>query len=193
MAEEYSAERFLEEAPASGKEVASRVKAWIAAHHHEEVPDTTAAAAAAPGSEPPRLRRPLAVVTSGGTTVPLERNCVRFIDNFSKGTRGALSAEQLLQARAGSGSQHISPWQPAHAAAACHMPRKMQAAALHPPFAMRAGGVCRHLPEPPRIRAALCVRSGPGAPLRRLQGGASSILASCRPLRVRRCACGREA
>ncbi|KAL6767617.1 COAB1 [Auxenochlorella protothecoides x Auxenochlorella symbiontica] len=42
--------------------------------------------------------RPIVCVTSGGTTVPLERNCVRFIDNFSKGTRGALSAEQFLKA-----------------------------------------------------------------------------------------------
>ena len=33
------------------------------------------------------------LVTSGGTTAPLERNTVRFIDNFSKGTRGATSAE----------------------------------------------------------------------------------------------------
>eukprot|EP00879_Flechtneria_rotunda_P006545 GHRR01006878.1.p1 GENE.GHRR01006878.1~~GHRR01006878.1.p1 ORF type:complete len:343 (+),score=107.04 GHRR01006878.1:585-1613(+) len=45
-----------------------------------------------------RLVRPIAVVTSGGTTVPLERNCVRFIDNFSAGTRGALSTEQFLSA-----------------------------------------------------------------------------------------------
>lgn len=41
--------------------------------------------------------RPIACVTSGGTTVPLERNCVRFIDNFSGGTRGALSAEEFLR------------------------------------------------------------------------------------------------
>lgn len=39
----------------------------------------------------------LAVVTSGGTTVPLERSTVRFIDNFSTGTRGALCAESLLK------------------------------------------------------------------------------------------------
>lgn len=38
----------------------------------------------------------VAVVTSGGTTAPLERRCVRFLDNFSQGTRGALSAEQFL-------------------------------------------------------------------------------------------------
>lgn len=45
-----------------------------------------------------RLSRPLACVTSGGTTVPLERKCVRYIDNFSAGTRGALSAERFLDA-----------------------------------------------------------------------------------------------
>ncbi|KAJ2809467.1 Phosphopantothenate--cysteine ligase cab2 [Coemansia guatemalensis] len=40
--------------------------------------------------------RPIALVTSGGTTVPLENNTVRFVDNFSAGTRGSASAEQLL-------------------------------------------------------------------------------------------------
>ncbi|MCO5590939.1 hypothetical protein L7F22_044915 [Adiantum nelumboides] len=35
----------------------------------------------------------LVCVTSGGTTVPLERRCVRFIDNFSSGNRGAASTE----------------------------------------------------------------------------------------------------
>lgn len=45
-----------------------------------------------------KLTRPVVVVTSGGTTVPLERHCVRFIDNFSGGTRGALSAEEFLEA-----------------------------------------------------------------------------------------------
>jgi phosphopantothenate-cysteine ligase len=44
---------------------------------------------------PPRR---IALVTSGGTTVPLERNMVRFIDNFSAGTRGATSAEHFLAA-----------------------------------------------------------------------------------------------
>ncbi|CAG8565797.1 6428_t:CDS:2 [Cetraspora pellucida] len=37
--------------------------------------------------------RKIVLVTSGGTTVPLENNTVRFIDNFSAGTRGATSAE----------------------------------------------------------------------------------------------------
>ncbi len=40
----------------------------------------------------------VACVTSGGTTVPLERNTVRFIDNFSTGNRGAALAELLLEA-----------------------------------------------------------------------------------------------
>lgn len=41
--------------------------------------------------------RPVVLVTSGGTTVPLENQTVRFIDNFSAGTRGATSAEYFLQ------------------------------------------------------------------------------------------------
>lgn len=36
---------------------------------------------------------PIVLVTSGGTAVPLERQTVRFLDNFSTGSRGALSAE----------------------------------------------------------------------------------------------------
>ncbi|GAX76312.1 hypothetical protein CEUSTIGMA_g3758.t1 [Chlamydomonas eustigma] len=42
------------------------------------------------------LQRPFVVITSGGTLVPLERRCVRFIDNFSAGTRGAKSAQEFL-------------------------------------------------------------------------------------------------
>jgi phosphopantothenate-cysteine ligase len=40
--------------------------------------------------------RKIACVTSGGTTVPLEKNTVRFIDNFSTGARGAGCAESFL-------------------------------------------------------------------------------------------------
>ena len=40
---------------------------------------------------------PICFVTSGGTTVPLEANTVRFVDNFSAGTRGSSSAEYLLK------------------------------------------------------------------------------------------------
>ncbi|EIN08327.1 phosphopantothenate-cysteine ligase [Punctularia strigosozonata HHB-11173 SS5] len=42
--------------------------------------------------------RKVVLVTSGGTTVPLEMNVVRFLDNFSAGTRGATSAEYFLKA-----------------------------------------------------------------------------------------------
>ena len=38
----------------------------------------------------------VACVTSGGTMVPLEKNMVRFVDNFSQGTRGAASVESFL-------------------------------------------------------------------------------------------------
>ncbi|KAF7270333.1 hypothetical protein GWI33_016695 [Rhynchophorus ferrugineus] len=38
----------------------------------------------------------IVLITSGGTTVPLEHNTVRFVDNFSAGTRGAASAEYFL-------------------------------------------------------------------------------------------------
>ncbi|KZZ91603.1 phosphopantothenate-cysteine ligase [Ascosphaera apis ARSEF 7405] len=41
--------------------------------------------------------RRVVLVTSGGTTVPLETQTVRFIDNFSAGTRGATSAEHFLR------------------------------------------------------------------------------------------------
>lgn len=40
-----------------------------------------------------QTNRPLVIITSGGTTIPLEKNTVRFIDNFSTGSRGATSAE----------------------------------------------------------------------------------------------------
>jgi len=44
------------------------------------------------------LGNKVVLVTSGGTTVPLERNMVRYLDNFSAGTRGATSAEYFLKA-----------------------------------------------------------------------------------------------
>ncbi|KAI4281944.1 MAG: hypothetical protein L6R38_003323 [Xanthoria sp. 2 TBL-2021] len=43
-------------------------------------------------------RHRVVLITSGGTTVPLENQTVRFIDNFSAGTRGATSAEYFLEA-----------------------------------------------------------------------------------------------
>ena len=41
--------------------------------------------------------RRLAIITSGGTTVPIERKTVRFIDNFSTGLRGARLAEYFFE------------------------------------------------------------------------------------------------
>jgi len=41
---------------------------------------------------------PVVLLTSGGTTVPLENQTVRFLDNFSAGTRGSISAEKFLDA-----------------------------------------------------------------------------------------------
>ncbi|KAL1334570.1 hypothetical protein AAHE18_11G186100 [Arachis hypogaea] len=38
-------------------------------------------------------------VTYGGTTAPLEQRCVRYVDNFSSGHRGATSTEYFLKAR----------------------------------------------------------------------------------------------
>ena len=40
--------------------------------------------------------RRVVLITSGGTTVPLESRTVRFLDNFSSGRRGASSAEYFL-------------------------------------------------------------------------------------------------
>ncbi|NXX81320.1 PPCS ligase, partial [Urocolius indicus] len=42
--------------------------------------------------------RRVALVTSGGTQVPLEARAVRFLENFSSGRRGAASAERLVAA-----------------------------------------------------------------------------------------------
>ncbi|KAE8653884.1 Phosphopantothenate--cysteine ligase 1 [Hibiscus syriacus] len=43
-------------------------------------------------------KRRVVCVTSGGTTVPLEQRCVRYIDNFSSGHRGAASTEYFIKA-----------------------------------------------------------------------------------------------
>lgn len=59
--------------------------------------DSDAAAARAFVAEHARAGRRVVLVTSGGTTVPLEAQTVRFIDNFSAGTRGATSAEYFLR------------------------------------------------------------------------------------------------
>jgi phosphopantothenate-cysteine ligase len=55
----------------------------------------TVASASAPSSSPSPKK--LVIITSGGTTVPLERRAVRFISNFSTGSRGAACAEYFLK------------------------------------------------------------------------------------------------
>lgn len=40
--------------------------------------------------------RRIVCVTSGGTTAPLEQRCVRYVDNFSSGHRGATSTEYVV-------------------------------------------------------------------------------------------------
>ncbi len=75
--EAITPEQFFAECPASTTGLEGVVEAFVARHVAQQ--------------------RPVVCVTSGGTTVPLERRCVRFVDNFSGGTRGALSVEQFLQ------------------------------------------------------------------------------------------------
>ncbi|QSL64610.1 hypothetical protein MERGE_001911 [Pneumocystis wakefieldiae] len=43
------------------------------------------------------LNTRVVLVTSGGTAVPLEAHTVRFLDNFSAGTRGSVSAEYFIK------------------------------------------------------------------------------------------------
>jgi hypothetical protein len=58
------------------------------------------------------LARPVVCVTSGGTTVPMERNCVRYIDNFSAGTRGAMSTQEFLEASGAAAANAAAPSRP---------------------------------------------------------------------------------
>ncbi|XP_068670747.1 uncharacterized protein [Montipora capricornis] len=66
-----------EPAPENLKDVKSTVTEFAASHR--------------------RAGRDIVFVTSGGTRVPVEENAVRFIDNFSIGTRGSASAEYFLE------------------------------------------------------------------------------------------------
>ena len=76
---EVDIDRFLAEAPVSNlPSIELRLKSFV--DHHNE------------------LGHRIVCITSGGTTVPLEQRCVRFIDNFSRGNRGAFSAEEFLVA-----------------------------------------------------------------------------------------------
>lgn len=77
-AEETGKEEKPKDEDANAAATESRVRAW-------------AEAQAARG-------RRVALVTSGGTQVPLEARAVRFLENFSSGRRGAASAERLVRA-----------------------------------------------------------------------------------------------
>lgn len=74
--EEAAVWNFFRECPepTSLQEVVQKVKDFVAAHSS----------------------RRIVVVTSGGTTVPLERITVRYLDNFSGGGRGSACAEYFL-------------------------------------------------------------------------------------------------
>lgn len=101
---DWTVEAFLREAPAPAlPRIESQVHEFIARN-------------LGPDGSP---SHPMVCITSGGTTVPLERNCVRFIDNFSRGNRGAFSAESFLEAgyavifltRAGSAQPYVVDFQ----------------------------------------------------------------------------------
>lgn len=76
-------QQFLDECPVKGEEVKQKAVEFINRNRDCKPGQTSG--------------RPIVVVTSGGTTVPLERRCIRFIDNFSAGTRGAVSVEWFLK------------------------------------------------------------------------------------------------
>ncbi|KAF7111610.1 hypothetical protein CFC21_111600 [Triticum aestivum] len=73
--------------------VAASLAAFVARHRSR----SAAGAGAGGGGGPPAVAG-VVCVTSGGTTVPLEQRCVRYIDNFSSGQRGAASTEYFLKA-----------------------------------------------------------------------------------------------
>lgn len=91
--------------PGSGRGSGAGRRAVAIAMAAEAAVPESAAAAAAEGlvaawaaAQGARGRRRVALVTSGGTQVPLEARPVRFLENFSSGRRGAASAERLVAA-----------------------------------------------------------------------------------------------
>ena len=73
-------EKFYSEnaAPKNVEDVGQKVKDFITCHDHGR-------------------KHKIVLVTSGGTSIPLEQNTVRYIDNFSAGTRGSASTEYFLK------------------------------------------------------------------------------------------------
>ncbi|XP_078444577.1 phosphopantothenate--cysteine ligase 2-like [Wolffia australiana] len=86
MDESFSAEvdSFFDSAPPlpDGENISKRLADFIARNQRS--------------SEGKPIR--VVCVSSGGTTVPLEQRCVRYIDNFSSGHRGATSTEYFIKA-----------------------------------------------------------------------------------------------
>ena len=67
--------------PCQVQEQTSQLKKWLYNQQEQASPEN------------PKV----VLITSGGTTVPLEQQTVRYVDNFSAGTRGAISAEWFLR------------------------------------------------------------------------------------------------
>jgi phosphopantothenoylcysteine synthetase/decarboxylase len=80
--------------------------------------------------------RQVVCVSSGGTTVPLERRCVRFIDNFSAGTRGAKSAERFLEVLLLEPCQRLSRQYPVASTVSAETARRFSS------YRRRAMGLC---------------------------------------------------
>ncbi|RKP31487.1 DFP-domain-containing protein [Metschnikowia bicuspidata] len=80
VAEVLDEDRYFQthEAPSYLGEIEAQIEAFVDFHRE-------------------KTHKKIVLVTSGGTTVPLENNTVRFIDNFSAGTRGATSSEYFLE------------------------------------------------------------------------------------------------
>ena len=99
---------FLKEIPplSHADALRSSVSAFLA-HHDDSIHDAPNVPPPSPvpasGSKRPAPavadlhRRKVVLVTSGGTLVPLEQRPVRYIDNFSTGTRGAAAVEQFVR------------------------------------------------------------------------------------------------
>ena len=102
--------------------------------------------------------------------MPLERRCVRFIDNFSGGTRGALSAEHFLQVRSEPVGTVLCPEAaPLSSRESCWGPGSQIGCPLLQIWARNcAGGLCSHLPKPQALHPALykgpAERADPGLP-----------------------------
>lgn len=87
---QYADAFFASAPPLRDREaIVARVEEFIRRRLPTDVRDSAANANLSPR---------MVCITSGGTTVPLERKCVRFIDNFSSGHRGAASTECFLKA-----------------------------------------------------------------------------------------------